>query len=34
MYLGDHSPPHFHASYAGDEILVGIDTLSRVEFTQ
>ena len=34
MYLGDHGPPHFHASYVGDEILVGIDTLYGVELLQ
>ena len=31
MYLRDHGPPHFHASYAGDEMVVGIDTLSVLE---
>ena len=27
MYYADHAPPHFHASYAGQEALVGIDPL-------
>jgi len=24
MYLGDHSPPHFHAEYAGYEVRIAI----------
>jgi hypothetical protein len=27
MYFEDHLPPHFHATYAGDEVVVRIDTL-------
>jgi hypothetical protein len=27
MYYNDHAPPHFHAEYAEDEALFGIDTL-------
>jgi len=27
MYYNDHSPPHFHAEYAGDEALYEIQTL-------
>jgi hypothetical protein len=27
MYFEDHLPPHFHASYAGEEVVVRIDTL-------
>jgi hypothetical protein len=27
MYYNDHAPPHFHAEYGGDEVLIGIDTL-------
>lgn len=30
MYYNDHSPPHFHAEYSGDEILVRIDSLAVV----
>ena len=26
MYFDDHAPPHFHASYGGEEIVVGIST--------
>ncbi len=26
MYFGDHSPPHFHAIYGGDEVVVNIET--------
>jgi hypothetical protein len=25
MYFTDHPPPHFHAYYAGDEAVVGIE---------
>jgi hypothetical protein len=28
MYWDDHNPPHFHASYAGEEALVDIRSLS------
>ena len=28
MYFNDHHPPHFHAEYAGSEVLVNIDTLA------
>ncbi len=28
MYLDDHPPPHFHASYGGEEALFEIDTLA------
>ena len=28
MYFADHGPPHFHASYGGDEALVGIESLA------
>jgi len=27
MYHNDHLPPHFHARYAGEEAVVGIDQL-------
>lgn len=27
MYYNDHAPPHFHAEYAGDEVLIEINTL-------
>jgi hypothetical protein len=27
MYFEDHLPPHFHAVYAGEEVVVRIDTL-------
>ncbi len=30
MYFDDHFPPHFHAEYSGEEILVNIDTLGIV----
>ena len=26
MYWKDHAPPHFHAKYGDDEIVVGIKT--------
>ena len=28
MYFADHGPPHFHALYGGDEVLVDITTLA------
>ena len=30
MFYNDHAPPHFHAEYGDDEVLVGIDTLAIV----
>lgn len=30
MYFNDHDPPHFHAFYGEDEVLVEIDTLAVV----
>lgn len=27
MFHREHAPPHFHATYAGDEMVVGIDPL-------
>lgn len=27
MYWNDHAPPHFHAKYNDDEVLILIDTL-------
>ena len=30
MYYGDHSPPHFHAVYEGNEIQVDINTLQVI----
>ena len=30
MYYNDHAPPHFHAEYGGDEVLVAIDSLAVV----
>jgi hypothetical protein len=28
MYYNDHAPPHFHATYAGNEATFAIDTLA------
>jgi phosphomannomutase len=28
MFWDDHNPPHFHAFYSGDEVLIAIQTLS------
>jgi hypothetical protein len=28
MFFDDHSPPHFHAEYAGSVALIGIRTLA------
>ncbi len=30
MFFDDHSPPHFHAQYAGQELIVNINTLGVV----
>jgi hypothetical protein len=27
MFFSEHNPPHFHASYAGREAAISIDTL-------
>jgi hypothetical protein len=27
MYYDDHLPPHFHASYSGDEAQIGIEPI-------
>lgn len=27
MFWGDHAPPHFHAVYGGDEVVIDIRTL-------
>jgi hypothetical protein len=31
MFWNDHAPPHFHALYAGDEVLVNIKTLEIIK---
>jgi len=31
MYFDDHSPPHFHATYGGDEVVIGIDSLAVLQ---
>jgi hypothetical protein len=31
MYYNDHAPPHFHATYAGDEATFAIDTLATLQ---
>jgi hypothetical protein len=28
MYFDDHHPPHFHATYAGNEAQVGIEPIA------
>ena len=28
MYFDDHGPPHFHAVYGGEEVVVAIDSLT------
>jgi hypothetical protein len=30
MHFGDHSPPHFHALYAGENAIIDIETLALV----
>ena len=31
MYWADHMPPHFHATYGGDEVIVSIKDLEVLE---
>ena len=31
MYWRDHNPPHFHALYGSDEVLISIQTLEILE---
>jgi hypothetical protein len=31
MYYGDHPPPHFHVSYAGQVAKIDIDTLALID---
>lgn len=31
MFYGDHTPPHFHAVYQGEEIQININTLEVME---
>ena len=30
MYFDDHNPPHFHAQYSGNEVLININTLAVI----
>jgi hypothetical protein len=30
LYFEDHLPPHFHATYGGEEVVIRIDTLEAV----
>jgi hypothetical protein len=30
MYYNDHAPPHFHASYGGDEAGITVETLELI----
>jgi len=31
MFWNDHAPPHFHAIYSGEEVLIDIRTLDVIE---
>lgn len=31
MYYGDHAPPHFHASYEGQDCIIEIQRLYVIE---
>ena len=31
MFWRDHNPPHFHAVYGGDEVLIDVETLDILE---
>jgi phosphomannomutase len=30
MFFDDHNPPHFHARYGGEEVVIGISTLAAI----
>jgi len=30
MFYNDHHPPHFHAEYGGEKMVVNIDTLAMI----
>jgi len=30
MYFDDHDPPHFHAEYAEDQAVIGIEKLAVI----
>lgn len=30
MYYNDHAPPHFHARYAEDEVLINLQSLEQM----
>ncbi len=30
MYYEDHAPPHFHAKYAGEEAIIGINDIKLI----
>lgn len=30
MFFDDHAPPHFHAHYGNQEVLVGLNTLAVI----
>ncbi len=30
MYYHDHQPPHFHAEYSGDQMVVNLNTLAVI----
>jgi hypothetical protein len=31
MYFDDHAPPHFHAKYNDENVVIGIDSLDVLE---
>ncbi len=31
MYYDDHAPPHLHAIYGGDEVLIAVESLEVLE---
>ena len=30
MYFGDHNPPHFHAEYGDEQVVVNLNTLEII----
>ena len=30
MFFGDHLPPHFHAEYGGEQVIIAIENLAAI----
>ena len=31
IYYNDHGPPHFHARYGSDQVMIGMDNLTVLQ---